>query len=290
MSKARIAVCTPLYGDAEAAGLSRAYTGALYCLGSDLAVLCGEQGWDSGDIELDPSPYPNSIEHARNNLVRLFLEHPREYTHALLWDSDEKGTPNQIAKLIMRMLRADYPVMSVPCPEKQYFWEKAARAAHHFVVKGALSEKYEDKNYTDSDLAEIIRGAACRYVPDPERGQCELGEVGIDGFAPMLRGHVSLGFAMVRRDVFQKMSDYYRETLAYDFEDHEGKPIECVGLFHTTLKQRKLSAEDSAFCDRWRAMGGSLHLYLGEGAPLEHIGRTTFKGTREAMLKDWGLK
>jgi hypothetical protein len=215
--------------------------------------------------------------------VRLFLDHPREYTHALLWDSDVKGTPNQIAKLIMAMVRADFAVCGVPYVEKQYFWEQAAHALREETghVTGAT---------TDTDVGEIIRGHVCRYVPDVRRKLFELGEEGPSGFVPMVRGHIPFGFALIRRDTFTLMVERYRETLTYDFEDHEGRAIECVGLFHTTLANRKLSAEDSAFCDRWRAMGGSMHLYIGDGAPLEHIGRTSFKGTREAMLKDWGIR
>lgn len=284
MSQARICVCTPLYGDPEAAGLSKAYTGTLYAFGSDLSVLCGEDGWDSGDIELDASsPYPNSIEHARNYLVKLFLEHPRNYTHALLWDSDEQGSPNQIAKLIMRMVRADVPIASVPSVEKFLHWEKAAEAVRFEMAAG-------HSHTTDRELADVIRGAACRYLPDPLRSVCRLGSVGADDFAEMVEGYVSLGFALVRRDVFERLTELHRAELTYDFRDHEGKPIEVVGLFHTTVLGRRLAMEDMAFCDRARAAGFGQYLYVGEGSPIDHVGRTVFRGTREAMLRDWHLR
>ena len=280
MSKARVCAVTSLYGDPEAAGLSKAYSGALYFLGAgigdkaNLDVICGEQGFENGDVELDPSPYPGGIEHARNNCVRLFLEHPRAYTHMLFWDSDVKGTPLQIGKLIARMLKLDKPLISVPYVQKNYYWAQGARAA--------VDHMRAHPDVTDDQLAEVIRGHSVRYVPDFR--VTPLGAVDDTGLAELDR--VPIGFALIKRELLEKMWNYYADSLGYDraYVDKPGQAEKHVGLFHTTLTHRKHEDEDYAFCERWRAMGGRMHLYVGEGAPLEHIGHTPFKGTREAML------
>ena len=228
--------------------------------------------------QLDPQPFPNSIEHARNNLVRLFLANPKQYTHALFWDSDVKPrTAGQIAPLLTKMLKADKPIISAPYIQKYRFWEQGAQKTVEYL--------HEHPAATAKELAEILRGYTARYVPD---FRCEVpGEVGADGVAEMPR-HVPFGFALVKREVFEKMTDFYRESLRYDkdYIDDDGKPVheEHVGLFHTGLERRVFTMEDVAFCDRWRALGGRLYLYLGEGTPLEHVGATSFSGTREAML------
>lgn len=277
MGNFRIAACVPLYGDSESAGLSKAFCGSLYALGKQLDVLCDDRSWDGGPVELDPNPYPNCIEHARNNLVRIFLAHPRQYTHALLWDSDVKPkSAGQVASLLTKMLKADKPIIAVPYVQKMHFWKQSAEAALEYVRKHPEA--------TAEELGEVIHGFAVRYVPD---FRCEpLGDVGADGVAEMPR-HVPFGFALIKREVFEKMTDYYRESLRYDkdwIEDGKTVHEEHVGLFHTSLERRLFTMEDVAFCDRWKAMGGRLFLYMGEGAPLEHIGSTSFSGTHEAML------
>src|ERR1700674_1845920 len=103
----RLCAAIPLYGDSEAAGLTRGIAGTLYQLGKQLDVICDDTSWNGGTVELDPQPFPNSIEHARNNLVRLFLANPRQYTHMLFWDADVKPRfTGQIAPLLTRMLKA----------------------------------------------------------------------------------------------------------------------------------------------------------------------------------------
>ena len=281
MGDFRICCAIALYGDSEAAGLSRGITGTLYTLGKQLDVICDDTAWDGGSVELDPQPYPNCIEHARNNLVRMFLAHPRQYTHALLWDSDVKPKlAGDAAKVLTRMLKADKPIVAVPYVHKAYLWKQGARAAIAYLR--------DHPDVTEEELGEVIRGYSATYVPDFRIEP--LGEVdAATGVAEMPR-HVPFGFALVQRAVFEKMTTYYKDSLRYDKDyEKDGQMVheEHVGLFHTTLERRVYQMEDVAFCERWRAMGGRLYLYVGEGAPLEHIGYTSFSGTREAMLADW---
>lgn len=274
MSRAVILVGTALYGDADAAGLPHAFAGTLYLLAHQLGVACQDQHWERDDIVLDPVPYPDSIEHARNNLVRLFLAHPRGYTHLLFWDSDVKGTPKQIAGAITAMVKADKPIVGVPYIQKAHFWQQGARA-----VRELLDAK---PDATAEEIERTMRGWCVRYVPDPR--VIPFGER--DGDLVAMPQHVPIGFGLIRRDVLEKMTAHYGDALGYDLV-HEGELQHHVGLFHTKLTRRVFAMEDVSFCDRWLEMGGRMYLYVGEHAPLEHIGRTAFKGTREALLGDW---
>jgi hypothetical protein len=270
----RLAVCTPLYGDSEAAGLTMSYTGSLYFLAKQLDVICGDYGWNAGDVQLDPSPYPNCIEHARNNLVKMFLEHPRDYTHLLFWDADVKGgTPRQVAQLLGKLIKLDRHYIGVPYAAKAHRWEEASRAALEYCCdhdKGV-------EGVSPNELAKIIQGHAVRYIPDPRF--LPFPPPDADGLSEMV--HPPLGFALLRRDMLQEMTEHYRDALHYTFHDEKH-----VGLFHTAVTEDRLLMEDIAFAGRWKAMGGRAYLYMGEGAPLEHVGMTTFRGTREALLSE----
>ena len=280
-AKFSVACCLPLYGDSEAAGIRRSMLGDFYYLGANLDVICDDQGWDKGSVELDPSPYPNSIEHARNNLVRLFLDHPRQYTHMWTRDSDVKApSPTACARLVGKLLAADKPLIGVPYIQKAFFPKQAAQRVLELGPAPTVDA-----------IEAAIRGFSVRYVPDPGM----YGNLG----TPDEQGLISfdeppLGFALIRRDMLEKMWAHYVDDprLAYEMRrsataDTKAIHEQHVGLFHTDIRDRVYKSEDTAFCQRWKAMGGRAFLYVGDGAPLEHIGYTSFKGTREALLSDW---
>ena len=297
MSKVRIACCVPLYGDSEAAGVSRSFLGDLTFMSQvnlaaalgggplGLGVICDETGWDSGDVELDPTPYPKAIEHARTQLVKLFLEHPRAYTHLWFRDVDNKAaTPRVCAQLVGRMLKADKPLIGVACVQKS-FHPKAAGER----IREALDR---DPSLSAERLADLVRGFAVRYVPDPAAYGGRLPEPDEHGLIPF--DEPNLAFALIKREVLEKMVAYYADDprLRYEWRrnatpDRPGETTSHVGLFHTTIEHGAFRAEDQAFCQRWKAIGGRAFLYVGEGAPLEHIGYTSFKGTREGLMADW---
>lgn len=284
----RVCCGIPLYGDSEAAGVNRSMLGDFYFLGANLDVICDDQGWDKGTVDLDPSPYPNSIEHARNNLVRLFLEHPRNYTHLWLRDSDVKAkSPAACAKLVGRLLKLDKPLVGVPYVQKAWHPRLAAQHLHDRITHAGLPDVDE--------LEALIRGFSVRYVPDPAMYGVRFVP---DEDGLMLFDEPPLGFALARRDTLEKMWAYYgkdalvADRVPYEIRRHATSDAPAlheqhVGLFHTTVSDRVYKAEDTAFCQRWKALGGKAYLYLGEGAPLEHVGYTCFKGTREGLLAEW---
>lgn len=99
-------------------------------------------------------------------------------------------------------------------------------------------------------------------ITDPETGLIECTDVG-------------MAFAMISKECAQKMADAYPD-LVFDGDE---RTLE-YDLFHpriigTAPKRRRLS-EDFAFCHRWRAIGGKIHLM--PEVVLQHAGRAVWTG------------
>lgn len=293
MSKVRLALAVPLYGDNEVTGLTRSFASDIHFLSGvsfqgaplgGVGVICDETHWDSADVELDPSYQPKSIEHARNNLLKMFLEHPRQYTHLWLRDADSKAaSPKVCAQVLGRMLKADRPLIGAAAVQKMHFWKQSAeRTLEHLKAHPTA---------TVDELADVIRGFAVRYVPDPA-SYPPFAEPDEHGLIPF--DEPSFHFALLRRDCVEKMMKHYGDDprLVYNWRRHAlaDKPAydeRHVGLFHTRITDGRFEAEDTSFVRRWKEIGGRCYLYVGEGTPIEHVGLTAFKGTRAAMLADW---
>jgi hypothetical protein len=275
--KARICVATPAYGNLASGGISIQYTDTMLALGKQLGLLCAEQGWNEGDVQLASAYYQsNNIVNARCDLVRRFLIHPLDYTHMLFWDADVFGKPKPIADILTRLLKADKPIVGVPYVQKHLWWEQGAKA----VVEHLKTHP----DASPAELAHVLQGFTIRYVPDFAHLP-PLADRIVDDLVEMPR--IPIGFSLIQRGMLEKMVDHYGDALSYEKTSLAGEKLVTPGLFMMTLKNRVLVDEDYAFCDRWREMGGRLHLYVGPGAPLGHVGSWAFEGTREAMLADW---
>ena len=71
------------------------------------------------------------------------------------------------------------------------------------------------------------------------------------------------------------------------FDDYEDKRLHpSLALFQLAISQRAfaggfmraLCSEDTSFMDRARAAGVTVHMYLGPGSPVDHVGEKVFKG------------
>lgn len=106
---------------------------------------------------------------------------------------------------------------------------------------------------------------------------------------------IAFGFVLTSRSCLETMCDAYSNEWFTDM--HTGEPSEVVALFkqvHTRESQivkadgskmrfRELLSEDYSFCHRWREIGGLVHMYVGEGAPLGHVGGHVYTGAREDL-------
>jgi hypothetical protein len=96
--------------------------------------------------------------------------------------------------------------------------------------------------------------------------------------------YIGFGFVLLARSCLEKMTAHYYEEDWFLDERGSDAPHPTVGLFKQVLtSKRELLSEDYSFCHRWRAMGGKVQMYVGEGAPLGHVGTHVFVGDRQEL-------
>lgn len=96
-----------------------------------------------------------------------------------------------------------------------------------------------------------------------------------------------LGCTLLRRDVVEQMTDYYRAELRYDEIEPDGLKRETVALFLIGITDdRRLPSEDQCFFSRARAMGIQPYAYFGTGSPADHWGDHCYRGN----LEDFGIR
>ncbi len=83
---------------------------------------------------------------------------------------------------------------------------------------------------------------------------------------------IPLGCALIRREELESMVGRYSELEYRDGVD------EVCALFQLILENKALYSEDHSFCIRWKAAGNAIHMYLGEGSPVDHHGSHCYKG------------
>ena len=94
-----------------------------------------------------------------------------------------------------------------------------------------------------------------------------------------------MGLTILARSCMERMVAVYGGT-GLDFIDIvEGQPHKTVALFQLLHRDGALMSEDVSFATRWRDIGGQVHLYVGDGSPIDHTGLTTHRGN----IEDLGL-
>jgi hypothetical protein len=294
MAEHRILLAVPLFGSHCMVSMQLART--LWDCSRQFQVVLGSLGWGEKDVEVTLATTVTGFAHARGDIVRRFLEDERHFTHLWWWDSDEDPTDTKTAiELVSAMLKADRDWVACPSVEKHYFWERGAAAV---LAHGRDLLDLAPQSDAREQIAKLFRGYAVRYVPDLTK--IPLGEK----VAPDLYeiGRLNLAFALMKRSMLATMWQYYAPRLSYRSRSTDPRSgLESaaeeahVALFHDPLRPadrsvdgRRLLApagEDYAFADRWRELGGKMHLYLGPGTPLGHIGQEIYRGDRDAMLE-----
>lgn len=254
----RICVGTPLFGEPDSARVLHRYGALLYVLGKQLDCL--EPATNRCDIVL-----------GRSEIVHMFLKSERDYTHLLFWDEDVVGTPDQIIDCLSAMLKVDRLIVGVPYPMKRIDWAAVARVADD--PPEALRDPV-----TSSEL----EAAAVHYAPNLDEVS---NEPDADGCVDVER--LPIGFSLIKRSTLEEATRHYYSTLAYW---RPGQPMteKSVALFMPCITaDGEYRGEDYAFCERLRAMGTTLSLYVGKGAPLDHVGAHVFKGSPLALRAKW---
>jgi hypothetical protein len=201
---------------------------------------------ESLPFALDLRTGDSLITRARNDAVAGFLS-DESLTHLFWIDADIGFQPDQV----FRILLADHGVCAGLYPLKSYNWPERLGA-----------------ETTNRDLV-------ARYLRYPVN--FDFANVDADGFMEVREAPT--GFMCIQRAVFIAMIEAFPD-LRYTKDDYPPSPkSEFYYRFFDTMvdpiNNRYLS-EDYAFCQRWRSIGGKVH--VDTESSLSHQGAHVYVG------------
>lgn len=195
----------------------------------------------------------SDIARARNMLVHEFMKTPA--THLLFIDADE-GFP---VDLPIRLMQAPFGLCAASVPKKIIDWEKVRAAA----VAGKPNLARAGSSFALNLTIEAQMGAPM----DNHNGFIEV-------------MHAGTGFMCIKREAVEKLLEAYPETV-HDCNTEGpafGQPM--YALFETGVRgdppHRYHVSEDYILCERWRALGEKVWLYLT--SDVSHVGSHVFEG------------
>jgi len=229
-------IATPMYGG-QCFG---SYTDSILKLLLECQKLGVELSWEFMYNE-------SLIPRARDNCVHSFLK--SDATHLMFIDADIKFEPQHVVK----MLLADKDVLCGVYPKKAINWAKVK-----FAIESGLTEQRQlERNSVD-------------WVATTET-EGELHDK-MNAATPEEIIYGGTGFMMIKREVFEKLKPevitYKNNTIHLDEKTH--------GFFQLCVDPdtNVLLSEDYFFCNKWRAIGGKVH--LAPWAILQHTGTYSF--------------
>ena len=208
------------------------------------------------DVQLmvDTTENESLVHRARNVSVGRFMQ-KTDADYFMFIDADIHFE----AESVIRLLKSGHDI-SVACyPKKVVMWDQGVEAFKNNDSRNA-------QLLTSSLVVNI--GAAQRQVED--------------GFIQILDGPT--GFMLIKREVFQKMSDHFPELLCKN--DHQNRDFdEYYALFDCMIDpdSKRYLSEDYAFCRRWQQMDGKI--YADIRTTLGHVGTLPFTGSLKERLK-----
>jgi hypothetical protein len=174
-------------------------------------------------------------------------------THVLWWDSDV--VPEDAPLVVDHMLASGHSIVGAPYPVK--------RIATRFPFRVSGPD------------------AGTKGV-DSERWCVPVDEIG-------------MGFMLTSVHVLRDLIEWHREELWFSDVRPDKTTREVAAIFQLMFgpvsstadgkRFRTLDSEDYSFCRRARAAGFPVHMYVGPGAPLAHVGAHKFEARRDDMGK-----
>ena len=208
------------------------------------------------DIQLiiDTTENESLVHRARNVSVGRFMQ-KTDAEYFMFIDADIHFEPDAV----IRLIKSGHDI-SVACyPKKVVMWEQGVNAFKN-------NDTRHPQMVTSSLVVNI--GAAKREIED--------------GFIQILDGPT--GFMVIKREVFQKMSDHFPELLCKN--DHQNRDFdEYYAVFDCMIDpvSKRYLSEDYAFCRRWQQMEGKI--YADVRTTLGHVGTLPFTGSLNERLK-----
>lgn len=240
MKPPHIFIATPMYGG-NCTGL---YTSSMM----ELQVAFSKYGI-SFSIEFLFNE--SLITRARNLLAYNFLN--SDASHLFFIDSDIKFKADDAVS----MIAADKDIICGVYPKKEINWP---------TVRNAINN-----NVSDDNLKYCTGGLAVNLIDHAQSVEIKLNE-------PVEILHGCTGFMLIKREVFEKLSDHvpsYRPNLNYKFGGPDIYHKDFFSLSLDPTNQLYLS-EDYHFCQMWRDIGGKV--YAAPWIRLSHVGMYEYSG------------
>lgn len=251
-----LVIYSPVYGDPETAAVKLAFHQAALTFVRDVNIT-----W------LDSRHFINigELNAARDRAARMALAVPG-MTHLLSWDEDVAGA--QLAQCLRGMMMSGHPIVGVTYPKKVFHWDRVVARARELAATPERITK------------EALEAAAYDYV---YRLTPRFARAPIDAHNCVRVDGVGCGFMLTSRPALERMTAHYHEATGLTYKStFDG--VDTVGLFMPMVVNGELLRDDFAFCERANMIGIPTHLYLGDGAPLDHYGSFVFRGQARALL------
>ena len=254
LQKRRLFIGTPMYGGQCSGNYTRSTI--------DLVKMGQRYGVQIGFYYIFNE---SLITRARNYIVDAFLR--TDSTHLMFIDADIGfDARDVIAMAALASDDSDYDIICGPYPKKTIAWEKIRTA----VNKGKADE--------DAMMLEEYVGD---YVFNPVPG---TKTISMSEPVEVLEG--GTGFMLIRRQVFEKWNEEYKEQLYLPDHIRSGefdgsREIMCYFDALIDPESRRYLSEDYMFCQWSRAVG--LKVWLCPWMRLQHIGSYVFGGSLKAL-------
>jgi len=201
------------------------------------------------------------VTQGRNLCVAGFLE--SNYTHMLFVDSDIYfDSPS-----ILKMIKKDKDVLSIPYPLKTIMWDKALCR----IKEGSIK--------TVNDLKKSFN----TYPMKVENND----NINVDN-GVMEVTHSPTGCMLIKRSVFDKMIKAYPDKGIVQKTVINGEYVDKPNLwnFFDTIhdpRTKTYLGEDFSFCQLWKNIGGKCYAYIND--TIIHIGEHQYEGRFADELK-----
>lgn len=239
----KLMIASPVSGHPDSAFVSLKYHREVMRVARDSAV-----------VVCDPFVFmPIDIVRARSRAMQMFRDSDCDFL--LYWDCD--NAPDNSAVQLRLMLQAitqeGRHVVGCTYPKKNSDWDKCADyAASH---PGATGPELEAASQT--------------WVVTPGQTVATDGVAEVDG--------LGFGFILLDRECAAMMSHGYARDLTF-----VDKGVPTVAVFMPLiLPDGRLLSEDLAFCHRWRALGGKVHMLC---LPIHHVGGHLYRGHAQGLI------
>jgi hypothetical protein len=212
---------------------------------------------------------PKDVVRARSMAAGMALKRWPDATHVLWWDDDV--LPRDLG-VIGRMFQSGHDFVGCPYP-----------------IKRIRSDRVDDHGRQP-----LWRWASLAYdypyQADSESGGVQARQA--DGHGCIDVDRLPFGLMLTSTTALRKLVDHYRDAHWFTQPNEDGELQEYVGIFEllyspiTSIqgqRHRMLWSEDYSCCERWRALGGKVKMYVGEGSPVAHLGGHAYQGTREGL-------